>query len=138
MKTVAISTLVIIAQLVFSAVSLAAAPASSGVSGVIWLDENGNGIFEPSEPTVPDAVVNVRGEGEDFIQSVLVGDDGYFEIRGLSHGLYHVWAEMDGTESESVVVEINEVSPVTVIDIAFTPETDTQVQHQIWIPVAAR
>lgn len=137
MKSVLAATLFLLAQFTWSAACWADELPDSGVTGVIWIDENANGVFEPTEPTVSDAVVNVRGDGEDFIQSVLVDEDGYFAIDGLPHGLYLVWAEMNGVESETVVVEINEVSPVTVIDIAFTSAAPP-LQHQIWMPVAAR
>ena len=138
MKPAFIATLLVLAQFVCNSACWASDFTGSGINGVIWIDENENGVFEPTEPTVDNAVVNVRGDGEDFIQSVLVDEDGYFKIDGLAYGLYFVWAEMNGLTSETVLIEINEVSPVTVIDIALTPTVQPQLPYQIWMPVAVR
>lgn len=136
-KYIAATALTLITLFVVSSACFAAETSDSTINGVIWMDTNNNGIFEPTEETVSDAIVNIRHEDEDLIQSLLVGEDGYFEISNLPYGLYDVWAEVDGKASETVLVEINEVSPVTVIDIAFVPETPS-LQYQIWMPLLVR
>lgn len=138
-KAWVIIVLVVVAQAIVSPVCRASETNSEKTAdviyGIIWRDENRNSILEPTESAIPHADIYVRGAEQDFSQHMIADGDGIFSVRDLPHGLYEVWGETADGATEPVILEINEVSPITMLSLAFTAPLSTEAAHQFWMPL---
>lgn len=97
------------------AILLGSAPAveadSSGlVSGTVWFDRNGNGIWEPSEPVLIGRPVYLQRVGlerdNEVPRTAYADEDGFYLFDALSYGEYRVYA-VGGQEQSVTIGEAN-------------------------------
>ncbi|MFV0525282.1 MAG: SdrD B-like domain-containing protein [Acidimicrobiales bacterium] len=72
--------------------------ASGEIGRTVWLDLDGDGVLDPSEPGLPGVGVTITylgpdgvvGGGDDIVYSVVTDADGHFNVDGLPFGQYRV------------------------------------------------
>lgn len=64
---------------------------TGGISGVAWLDENGDGIHQPSETIRPGVTVRLADKTGTTIQTTETASNGGYSFTGLTPGEYTVW-----------------------------------------------
>ena len=72
-------------------------PLSTGISGTVWHDYNGNGVQEPGEigfEGVTLTLLDEFGMPVSGVSPVLTDVDGYYEFTGIAAGNYYVVYEM--------------------------------------------
>lgn len=70
---------------------------TGGISGVAWLDENNDGIHQPSESIRPGVTVRLADKTGATLQTTETTSNGGYSFTGLAPGEYTVWM----TESSS-------------------------------------
>ena len=77
------------------------------IGGMVWNDENGDGIMDETESGVPGAMIELSAEGMDAM-TMMSGDDGTYLFDGLPAGFYSVLIKpiegMTGTTSPMIYV----------------------------------
>lgn len=59
------------------------------ISGTVFDDLNGNGVFDPSEPGVPGALIQLNQSGSSTpIQSISSSSDGTYSLQNVCNGTY--------------------------------------------------
>ena len=64
---------------------------TGGISGVAWLDENGDGIHQPSETIRPGVKVRLADKTGATLQTTETTSNGGYSFTGLTPGEYTVW-----------------------------------------------
>lgn len=64
---------------------------TGGISGVAWLDENGDGIHQPSESIRPGVKVRLADKTGATLQTTETTANGGYSFTGLTPGEYTVW-----------------------------------------------
>lgn len=64
---------------------------TGGISGVAWLDENGDGIHQPSESIRPGVKVRLADKTGETLQTTETTSNGGYSFTGLTPGEYTVW-----------------------------------------------
>lgn len=64
---------------------------TGGISGVAWLDENGDGIHQPSETIRPGVTVRLADKTGATLQTTETTSNGGYSFTGLTPGEYTVW-----------------------------------------------
>lgn len=64
---------------------------TGGISGVAWLDENGDGIHQPSETIRPGVKVRLADKTGETLQTTETASNGGYSFTGLTPGEYTVW-----------------------------------------------
>lgn len=64
---------------------------TGGISGVAWLDENGDGIHQPSETIRPGVKVRLADKSGATIQTTETASNSGYSFTGLTPGEYTVW-----------------------------------------------
>ena len=118
-KLIALIALIIIAYA--STAGQALAYGTNSVSGIVFYDQNGDGIQSPDENAVPNAVVNVQEVGSDLIESLIANEFGYFNTGEMAFGEYEVWTEVSGRVSTRTAIQISEINGTALVDIGVTP-----------------
>lgn len=108
--TYIIALAVVASNLIFSERVLTASSAETNVlAGVVWQDENNNGVYEPSEESLSDAWVYARAVNSEEVFSAVTSDEGLFAL-DLPYGDYEVWATFGrSVVSSRQTVRIDEV-----------------------------
>ncbi len=85
------------------------------ISGTVWNDANGNGVFEGSEAVIPGTVITVTGtdvSGATITRTTTTGAGGGWRIDGLLNGTYTVtetqpvgYANSPGTTSTQYITD---------------------------------
>ena len=60
------------------------------VSGTVWLDENGDGLWQSDEPRVAGMHITADGARNDLHYETVTDENGYFEIRQIRNGTYNL------------------------------------------------
>jgi hypothetical protein len=83
------------------------------------VDANDNGMAEPGEAAVAQAMVTVVSQADaSHAYEVLTDGQGQFLLTGLDYGLYDVSASVDGTVPQGhSVIEIAEVNAQVLLDV---------------------
>lgn len=91
MKKTALVTILLLALALVAAIPALANTAQ--LSGTVFLDQNGNGLFDAGEKAVADAevsLINVSDQSERLIAQVTSGQDGQYQFAGLPAGDYYL------------------------------------------------
>lgn len=64
---------------------------TGGISGVAWVDENGDGIHQPSETVRPGVTVRLADKTSATLQTTKTAANGGYSFTGLLPGEYTVW-----------------------------------------------
>lgn len=64
---------------------------TGGISGVAWVDENGDGIHQPSETVRPGVTVRLADKTGATLQTTETTSNGGYSFTGLTPGEYTVW-----------------------------------------------
>lgn len=64
---------------------------TGGISGVAWLDENNDGIHQPSETIRPGVKVRLADKSGTTLQTTETTSNGGYSFTGLTPGEYTVW-----------------------------------------------
>ena len=60
-----------------------------GIHGAKWLDENGNGQWDPTEPGLPGWTIRLEGSNG-VMSTTVTGENGRYWLMGLPSGAYTV------------------------------------------------
>lgn len=111
----------------------ASGPATGTVFGFIWLDADGNDLYELSESPRADVAVEIKNADGEVVQSTTTDEGGIFMFSELEHGEYAVWVEnTTGTMYNAGTVEIAEVNGTSQFNIA---QTDMSANNAIFLPL---
>lgn len=65
-------------------------PPAGGISGRVWLDENGNGLEDAGEPGAPDVALELRSAAGIALRRTRTGNGGGYGFQGISPGDYRL------------------------------------------------
>ncbi|NET29765.1 SdrD B-like domain-containing protein [Okeania sp. SIO1I7] len=105
-------------------------PGLANISGIAFIDENGDGFADPGEPPLPDAVVyvdaNDNGERDDGERFALTDQFGLYDIPNVSPGTFVIRQEprpgfTDSTTPEPVIITLIEGDNADFVNFANDP-----------------
>ncbi|MCX7832025.1 MAG: carboxypeptidase regulatory-like domain-containing protein, partial [Actinobacteria bacterium] len=107
------------------------------IAGIVFLDENLNGVYDPGEAFIPGITVYLYDSEGNLIDSVITGPDGSYLFDDLMPGTYRISIdvpiEYDLTTPDSYTVELSEGSTETrnfgltpAPALPFPPEKETE------------
>ncbi|NET40922.1 SdrD B-like domain-containing protein [Okeania sp. SIO2B3] len=105
-------------------------PGLANISGIAFIDENGDGFADPGEPPLPDAVIyidaNDNGERDDGERFALTDQFGLYDIPNVSPGTFVIRQEprpgfTDSTTPEPVVITLIEGDNADFVNFANDP-----------------
>lgn len=102
-------------------------PATSAIDGVVWHDDDGDGIRASAESPAGGVTVRLVGAGASALAETTTGADGAYRFSGLVTGDYHVeWVLPDGyTFSPGDVGTDDTVDSDTATVLTATPPAET-------------
>ena len=71
----------------------------------VWLDENGNGVQDPSEANVSDINVSLYDDDGTYLESKLTDENGTYKFTGYIPGRYYVVFEKNSLPADHVFTE---------------------------------
>lgn len=74
---------------VLNEAGIGAMPMAS-LTGTAWLDENGDGLYQPEEPGLPGVQVRAEGVRNGLVYETISAEDGTFTIEQIKNGAYDV------------------------------------------------
>ncbi|MEM7127087.1 MAG: SdrD B-like domain-containing protein [Chloroflexota bacterium] len=107
----------------------------NNVSGVVFYDENRDGIQSLNEEAVPYAEVQIQSVNSNDStnlpadETLTTDENGYFNIGELAYGEYYVWSEINGRASVKTKIEINEINGTALVNIGIPPAVN------LWLPL---
>ena len=119
-KSLFLSIIFIITNLFSVQVCLANETATNQISGVVYVDANGNGQMDAAEEAVAHASINFQEMGSDVIQGLITDISGSFSMDQIPSGKYMVWSENRGVKSDMVMVKIDETNSNVIIGLAMS------------------
>lgn len=129
-------TLIILAAL-FGSPQAASAIESNNtntISGVVFIDTDGDGIQTPNEVNVGHATVNFQALNAGTVQRIQSNESGYFTSADLQFGLYEIWAEIDGRSSPKQIVEVSEVIGTSNLDLGIVESIRSTQSFSLHLP----
>lgn len=135
----------LIATLILNTIATATVASSGRLSGMVWMDDNRNGIHEPFEtgagrlPLYLQPVSNGEVVGTGGL-AVWTDENGTFNFENVAYGQYEI--RLDSGESQTVTV--SEVNSAPYIEIAMQPATPdagrlgSEMKVQIFLPIINR
>lgn len=100
----------------------ASSPATGTVFGFIWLDVDGDGLYNLNESPRTDVPVELKNADGELVKSTTTDQGGIFMFSELQYGEYAVWVEStSGTMYNAGTIEIAEVNGTSQFDIAQMP-----------------
>lgn len=88
-----LTTVVIIALLavfLFNTQAARANAETNSMSGTIWQDDNGNGIYEPNEKATAGVTIRIQMEGNDEHFTAVTDANGNFILNEMQYGRYTI------------------------------------------------
>lgn len=124
--------LILVATPLFAEQAAAKSYANGTLFGNVWLDSNGNGIYELSEsPRMNVTIVLKTADGES-VQSTTTDTDGNYFFTDLAYGEFEVWVNnMNNVLTMVDTVEIAEVNGTNSLPIPQTP----QFSNPVFLPI---
>ncbi|NEP45560.1 MAG: hypothetical protein F6K35_42640, partial [Okeania sp. SIO2H7] len=105
-------------------------PGLANISGIAFIDENGDGLADAGEPQLPDAVIyidaNDNGERDDGERFALTNQFGLYDIPNVSPGTFVIRQEpfpgfTDSTTPEPVIITLIEGDNADFVNFANDP-----------------
>jgi hypothetical protein len=101
------------------------------ITGVVWFDQNRNGIFDADEPVMASHPVYLQGMGEDqpgaLVARVMTDDAGVFTFANIQCGDYRLYVE----NGDSVEITVSHERNSGAVNIGFAGQ-------QIFLPMIGR
>ena|SRR6056297_978743 len=95
-------------------------PDSGVISGLVFQDENENGVKDDGETGGAAVVVEVLNEDGEFIERVVTGEDGLYSFEGLEDGIYFLRFEFSaGFAVRSVGITVGDGGSVVFTPVPF-------------------
>ncbi len=120
-------------------------PLTAALGDFVWLDQNRNGIQDPTEPGVEDVAVELQDCSGGFVASATTGPDGEYLFDGLEPGGYVVvFTSPDGLvftvqnagDDDTVDSDVDASGTTGCVDLA-PGETNLTVDAGLIVPTAA-
>jgi len=110
------------ANCVSETVSVVVDPPIAGVSGIVFLDENGDGVYEESEELLADWIVEITDSDGNIVAEVMTDENGFYEASDLPLGTYDIifrnpvngvsFGRIEGVELTGGNVTVNQNLPI--------------------------
>jgi hypothetical protein len=101
------------------------------IAGVVWFDQNRNGIFDADEPLMPNYPVYLQGIGQDqpgaLVARAMTNDAGSFTFANIQCGDYRLYVE----NGDSVEITVSHERNSGAVKIGFGGQ-------QIFLPMIGR